>query len=148
MGVVGADTNAKGDVNSNTTSSGQGTTARSEKIELTVAAVITQILVKSPDQRARRAVCEVMVMTKAIAKLILSDQSHLIPSQLQTGREFGMQLFDQGALGHVRQRQVAQHTRALDDVGNARQAGSRFSTPSRPRCRAGILTTRRRSRRS
>src|SRR5471032_3675702 len=32
-------------------------------------AVITQILVKSPDQRARRAVCEVMVMTKAIAKI-------------------------------------------------------------------------------
>jgi twitching motility protein PilT len=31
-------------------------------------AVITQVLVKSPDQRARRAVCEVMVVTKAIGK--------------------------------------------------------------------------------
>ena len=44
MGVVGADTNAKGDVNSNTSSSGQGTTARSEKIELSVAAVVTSVL--------------------------------------------------------------------------------------------------------
>lgn len=44
MGVVGANTNAKGDVNSNTSSSGQGTTARSEKIELSVAAVVTAVL--------------------------------------------------------------------------------------------------------
>ena len=36
MGVVKADTNAEGDINSNTKSSGQGSTARSEKIELSV----------------------------------------------------------------------------------------------------------------
>src|SRR5206468_9084120 len=39
-------------------------------------AVITQILVKSPDQRARRAVCEVMVMTKAMGKRIVTAQPH------------------------------------------------------------------------
>ncbi len=44
MGVVGANTNAKGDVNSNSASAGQGTTARSEKIELSVAAVVTGVL--------------------------------------------------------------------------------------------------------
>lgn len=44
MGVVGADTNAEGDINSNSSSSGQGTTARSEKIELSVAAVVTSVL--------------------------------------------------------------------------------------------------------
>jgi flagellar L-ring protein FlgH len=44
MGVVGANTNAKGDINSNTSSSGQGVTARSEKIELSVAAVVTSVL--------------------------------------------------------------------------------------------------------
>jgi twitching motility protein PilT len=69
-------------------------------------AVITQILVKTHDGRARRAICEVMVTTKAIAKLILSDQSHLIPSQLQTGREFGMQLFDQALLHAVTAREI------------------------------------------
>jgi twitching motility protein PilT len=69
-------------------------------------AVITQILVKTHDGRGRRAICEVMVMTKAVAKLILSDQSHLIPSQLQTGREFGMQLFDQALLTAVTAREI------------------------------------------
>jgi twitching motility protein PilT len=69
-------------------------------------AVITQILVKTHDGRSRRAICEVMVMTKAVAKLILSDQSHLIPSQLQTGKEFGMQLFDQALLHAVTMREI------------------------------------------
>jgi twitching motility protein PilT len=69
-------------------------------------AVVTQVLVKTPDNQGRRAVCEVMVMTKAIAKLIQSDQTHQIPSQLQTGREFGMQLLDQGLLAAVQAREV------------------------------------------
>jgi twitching motility protein PilT len=45
-------------------------------------------------------------MTKAIARLIMSDQSHQIPSQLQTGREFGMQLFDQALLAAVQAKEV------------------------------------------
>jgi twitching motility protein PilT len=61
-------------------------------------AVVTQVLVKTADQRARKAVVEVMVTTKAIAKLISYDQTHQIPSQLQTGKEFGMQMFDQALL--------------------------------------------------
>jgi len=69
-------------------------------------AVITQILVKTHDGRARRAVCEVMVMTKAIAKLIMTDQTHQLPSQLQTGKEFGMQMFDQALLTAVTARQI------------------------------------------
>jgi twitching motility protein PilT len=69
-------------------------------------AVITQILVKSHDGRSRRAICEVMVMTKAIAKLILSDQTHQVPSQLQTGKDFGMQMFDQALLAAVTAREI------------------------------------------
>jgi twitching motility protein PilT len=57
-------------------------------------AVITQVLVKTPDQRARRAVCEVLVVTKAVAKLIMTDQTHQIPSQMLMGKEYGMQLMD------------------------------------------------------
>ncbi len=64
-------------------------------------AVVTQILVKTVDTRGRRAICEVMLMTKAIAKLIQSDQSHQIPSQLQTGRDLGMQLLDQALLAAI-----------------------------------------------
>jgi len=69
-------------------------------------AVITQILVKSPDQRARRAICEIMVVTKAIGKLIMTDQTHQIPSQLQMGKEHGMQLMDQALLAAIAAKEV------------------------------------------
>lgn len=44
LGTVGADLNGQGDVNSNSSSSGQGSTVRSEKIKLSVAAVVTEVL--------------------------------------------------------------------------------------------------------
>ena len=68
--------------------------------------MITQILVKSNEGRGRRAVVEIMIMTKAIAKLITSDQTHQIPSQLQMGREFGMQMFDQALLQALNAREI------------------------------------------
>jgi len=45
-------------------------------------------------------------MTKAIAKLIQSDQSHQIPTQLQMGRDLGMQLLDQALLAAITAREV------------------------------------------
>jgi twitching motility protein PilT len=61
-------------------------------------AVVTQVLVKTPDGRGRKAVLEVLVNNRAISKLIMTDQSHQIPAQLQTGRDRGMQLMDQALL--------------------------------------------------
>src|SRR5580658_9655230 len=69
-------------------------------------AVITQVLLKSQGGRSRRALCEIMVMTKAIAKLVLTDQTHQVPSQLQTGRDIGMQMLDQALLAAVTAREV------------------------------------------
>src|SRR5262249_11276937 len=69
-------------------------------------AVVTQVLIKTADARGRRAVCEIMVMTKAIAKLIQSDQTHQIPSQLQMGREYGMQILDQALLAAIQAKEV------------------------------------------
>ncbi|NJD30425.1 MAG: PilT/PilU family type 4a pilus ATPase [Gammaproteobacteria bacterium] len=68
--------------------------------------VLTQVLVRTPDLRGRRAVCEVMVMNRAIGKLIMTDQTHMIPSQLQTGKELGMQTMDQSLLAAVQAREV------------------------------------------
>ncbi len=68
--------------------------------------VVTQFLVRTPDLRGRKAICEVMVMNRAIGKLITSEQSHMIPSQLQTGRETGMQTLDQALLAAVQAREV------------------------------------------
>jgi twitching motility protein PilT len=68
--------------------------------------VVTQVLVRTPDLRGRRAVCEVMTMNKAIGKLIMTDQTHMIPSQLQTGKDAGMQLMDQALLATIQAREV------------------------------------------
>lgn len=69
-------------------------------------AVVTQILVKTADARGRKAICEVLMMTKAVAKLIQTDQTHQIPSQMQMGRDLGMQLFDQALLAAVAAREI------------------------------------------
>jgi twitching motility protein PilT len=69
-------------------------------------AVVTQNLVKAPDGRSRRAVVEIMVMTRAIANLIMTDQTHQIPANLQTGRDLGMQLMDQALLTAIQSKQV------------------------------------------
>jgi twitching motility protein PilT len=47
-----------------------------------------------------------MVMTKAIAKLIQTDQTHQIPSQVQMGRDLGMQLMDQSLLAAVQAKEI------------------------------------------
>ncbi len=69
-------------------------------------AVVTQILVKTPDGRGRRAVCEIMMMTRAIAKLIQTEQTFQIPSLVRTGRDLGMQLLDQALLAAINAREI------------------------------------------
>jgi len=69
-------------------------------------AVVTQALVKRPEGRGRRAVCEVMIMNRAIAKLIQTDQTHQIPSLIQTGKDLGMHLMDQALLAAVTAKEV------------------------------------------
>jgi len=39
-----------------------------------------------------------LINTKAMSNLIMSDQTHQIPAQLQTGRDLGMQTMDQALL--------------------------------------------------
>ena len=69
-------------------------------------AVVTQILVKAADGRGRRAVLEVMMMTRAISRLIQTDQTFQIPSQLQMGKDMGSQLMDQALLAALQAREV------------------------------------------
>jgi twitching motility protein PilT len=69
-------------------------------------AVVTQVLLKTADSRGRKAVCEVLMMTKAVAKLIQTDQTHQIPSQMQMGKDLGMQLLDQALLAAITAREI------------------------------------------
>lgn len=75
-------------------------------LSMSLKAVVTQVLVKTPDGRGRRAVLEILVNNRAIAKLITTDQTHQIPSQLQTGKDLGMQLMDQALLEAINAKQV------------------------------------------
>ena len=61
-------------------------------------AVVTQVLVKSLDGHNRKAILEILVNNRAISKLIMNDQSHQIPAQLQTGKDQGMQVMDTALL--------------------------------------------------
>jgi len=69
-------------------------------------AVVTQVLVKTPDGRGRRAVMEILINNRAISKLIMTDQSHQIPSQIQMGRDVGMQTMDQSLLAAIEASEV------------------------------------------
>jgi len=75
-------------------------------LSMSLKAVVTQVLVKTPDGRGRRAVLEILVNTRAISKLITTDQTHQIPSQLQTGKDAGMQVLDQALLEAIQAKQI------------------------------------------
>jgi twitching motility protein PilT len=75
-------------------------------LAMSLKAVITQVLVKTPDGRGRRAVLEILVNNRAISKLITTDQTHQISSQLQTGKDLGMQLMDQALLDVINAKEV------------------------------------------
>jgi len=73
---------------------------------MSLKAVVTQILVKTPDGRGRRAILEILVNNRAIAKLITTDQTHQISSQLQTGKDAGMQVMDQTLLDAIAAKEI------------------------------------------
>ena len=75
-------------------------------LAMSLKAVVTQVLIKTPDGRGRRAVLEILVNTRAIAKLITTDQTHQIPSQLQTGKDLGMQIMDQALLDAINAKEI------------------------------------------
>ena len=90
------------------TTSAQGTVTRivdqfpvdqQEQIRIQLAgsliAVLCQSLIPRVDVRGRVAAFEFMVITSAIANLIRENKVYRIPSSIQTGKKFGMQLLDE-----------------------------------------------------
>jgi len=75
-------------------------------LAMSLKAVVTQVLVKTPDGRGRRAIFEILVNSRAIAKLITTDQTHQIPSQMQTGKDLGMQMMDQSLLDAINAKEI------------------------------------------
>jgi twitching motility protein PilT len=61
-------------------------------------AVIAQVLFKRIDKKGRCAALEILIANVAVRNLIRESKTFQIPSMIQTGRKFGMQLLDDGIM--------------------------------------------------
>jgi twitching motility protein PilT len=61
-------------------------------------AVISQILFKRIDIKARGVALEILIATSAVRNLIRESKTYQIPSMMQTGKKYGMQLMDDGIM--------------------------------------------------
>jgi len=59
-----------------------------------IRSVIAQVLFKRVDSRGLCAALEILIATPAARNLIREGKTHQIPSVIQTGRKYGMQLLD------------------------------------------------------
>ncbi|HEY3997679.1 MAG TPA: PilT/PilU family type 4a pilus ATPase [Candidatus Xenobia bacterium] len=73
-----------------------------EQIRVTLSealkGVVAQQLLKKADGKGRVAVHEILIGTPALSNLIRDAKTHQIPGVIQTGRDVGMQLMDQGLI--------------------------------------------------
>jgi twitching motility protein PilT len=59
-----------------------------------IRAVIAQVLFKRVDKKGRCAAMEILIANSAVRNLIRESKTFQIPSMVQTGRKYGMQLLD------------------------------------------------------
>ena len=59
-----------------------------------IRAIISQTLFKRIDKKGRVPALEILIATPAVRNLIRESKSHQIPSMIQTGKKYGMQLLD------------------------------------------------------
>ncbi|MBW1813346.1 MAG: type IV pilus twitching motility protein PilT, partial [Deltaproteobacteria bacterium] len=59
-----------------------------------IRAIISQVLFKRIDKKGRCVALEILIATAAVRNLIRESKSHQIPSMVQTGKKYGMQLLD------------------------------------------------------
>lgn len=63
-----------------------------------IRAVISQTLFKRVDKKGRCAALEILIATAAVRNLIRESKTFQIPSTIQTGKKYGMQLLDDAIL--------------------------------------------------
>ncbi len=61
-------------------------------------AIIAQVLFKRIDKKGRCAALEILIANSAVRNLIRESKTFQIPSMIQTGKKFGMQLLDDGIM--------------------------------------------------
>jgi len=63
-----------------------------------IRAVISQVLFRRVDKKGRCAALEILIANAAVRNLIREAKTFQIPSMIQTGRKYGMQLLDDGIM--------------------------------------------------
>jgi twitching motility protein PilT len=76
------------------------------QLSVTLQAVISQTLIPRKGKPGRVAAFEVMLATPAIRNLIRDGKTHQIPTDIQTGQQFGMQSLDGHLLKLVEQGEI------------------------------------------
>ena len=61
-------------------------------------AVISQVIFKRIDIKTRCVALEILIANAAVRNLIREQKTYQIPSMMQTGKKYGMQLLDDGIM--------------------------------------------------
>ena len=109
------------------------------QLSATLIAVLCQALMPRIDVKGRVAAFEFMVVTSAIANLIRENKVYRIPSSIQTGKKFGMQLrdehlfrlFAEGKISSEDAIDFSQHAAQVQDKIEAFQKGQ-IAAPAEP----------------
>ena len=72
-----------------------------------IRAVISQVLFRRVDKKGRCAALEILIANAAVRNLIREAKTFQIPSMIQTGRKYGMQLLDDGIMELVNKGMVS-----------------------------------------
>lgn len=73
----------------------------------TLQAVVSQILFKDQAGPGLIPACEILTATGGLRRAIRDNETHLIPSMIETGSVHGMQTMDQAILNWVAQKRIA-----------------------------------------
>ncbi|MEE9609979.1 MAG: type IV pilus twitching motility protein PilT [Desulfatiglandales bacterium] len=82
-----------------------------------IRAVVAQTLFKRIDRKGRVAAVEIMIGTPAVRNLIREGKTFQIPSMVQTGHKYGMQMLDDSIMEHLNKKTIGPddaYTRAND----------------------------------
>jgi twitching motility protein PilT len=66
-----------------------------------IRAVLAQVLFKRADKKGRCAAVEILIATPAVRNLIRENKTYQIPSAIQVGKKYGMQLLDDAVMDLV-----------------------------------------------
>ncbi len=72
-----------------------------------IRAVVAQVLFKRIDKKGRCAAMEILVATPAVRNLVRESKTHQIPSMIQTGKQYGMQLLDDAIMQLYKKRWIS-----------------------------------------